>query len=717
MKLVNIGDFTVDVEQHRIFKQQTELAVEPKVIAVLCYLIQQRERFVSLQELHENVWAGRVVTDTAVRRTISKLRALLQDTDTDNPQFIRSGMKRGYQWLVEPVGLPSPANLEQLASPNLATPANQRFSIVAEAENLTLSDKTDSRSLFAVNHPRWIMLASFGVLVIFLLWLLTNSGSETESESVPLAMPYEVLLDIPGLKNNLAVSADGRWLAFIGNLEGTTGLFLIYLQSGAIQRISTPVDDTVMFVEFVKQDEALIYSNWDGSQSALYKQSLIDLSSPPELITTDEFLIIGHFLNLNEQEVLIGASKGSDQPFSYYLYNFEHASWEPFSVSRDASSIDLSARLSPDKRHIGMIRKSARGSLATILIFDANSHELLQQIPLESNPHRIEWQSDEHLIFQRELKSSRMEQLNIHSREIDFFNVQTAKQQVVRNRLGEWFAITSATKQQGRFYKSDLSLKPSLERLFNLPEDTVQLIFSRDEGWFWMVEQKDSQWVLSHFHALSGEKTKFFETKDALAVIQAHQKESYLLLGLNRRLAVLNINTGKLSLLSNTQQHVSLSHSLMVDDVVYFPEERSGRWVINRYDLNLKEQQQVLMNYRFLAPWNEQFIAMDTNGQYWLLSDELSPLKMLPVKVLADVLPSRSMLVENMLFSIFLNTDMHYDFYQLNLSTLEVTHSRYPQAFFHDLGHLSLTTDELLFRKAPLDDSKIVRMPDLKPLP
>ena len=74
-------------------------------------------------------------------------------------------------------------------------------------------------------------------------------------------------------------------------------------------------------------------------------------------------------------------------------------------------------------------------------------------------------------------------------------------------------------------------------------------------------------------------------------------------------------------------------------------------------------------------------------------------------------------MVPLMLFSIFLNTDMHYDFYQLNLSTLEVTHSRYPQAFFHDLGHLSLTTDELLFRKAPLDNSKIVRMPDLKPLP
>ncbi len=77
MDLVNIGDFDVDVKEKRIYNSEGELPVEPKVIDVLCYLIQHSSRYVSLQELHREVWAGRVVTDTAVRRTISKLRTLL----------------------------------------------------------------------------------------------------------------------------------------------------------------------------------------------------------------------------------------------------------------------------------------------------------------------------------------------------------------------------------------------------------------------------------------------------------------------------------------------------------------------------------------------------------------------------------------------------------------------------------------------------------------
>lgn len=101
MDLVNIGDFDVDVKEKRIYNSEGELPVEPKVIDVLCYLIQHSSRYVSLQELHTEVWAGRVVTDTAVRRTISKLRTLLGDTEPESPRYIRSQMKRGYQFIYQ----------------------------------------------------------------------------------------------------------------------------------------------------------------------------------------------------------------------------------------------------------------------------------------------------------------------------------------------------------------------------------------------------------------------------------------------------------------------------------------------------------------------------------------------------------------------------------------------------------------------------------------
>lgn len=68
---------------------------------LLAYLHLHQDRYVSLQELHQQVWPGRVVSDTAVRGTIKKLRNLLGDTNIAEPKYIKSLSKRGYKLVCE----------------------------------------------------------------------------------------------------------------------------------------------------------------------------------------------------------------------------------------------------------------------------------------------------------------------------------------------------------------------------------------------------------------------------------------------------------------------------------------------------------------------------------------------------------------------------------------------------------------------------------------
>lgn len=63
---------------------------------VLDYLLLNTERYVPLQELHDGVWVGRIVTDTAVRRVVSRLRSLIE-VDPSKPEIIKSLPKRGYR--------------------------------------------------------------------------------------------------------------------------------------------------------------------------------------------------------------------------------------------------------------------------------------------------------------------------------------------------------------------------------------------------------------------------------------------------------------------------------------------------------------------------------------------------------------------------------------------------------------------------------------------
>ena len=98
---IQLGDFVFDTAQRQLLRADVVIVLEPKVYDLLCYLLLNPQRFVSLAELHQQVWAGRVVTDTAVRRTISKLRVALGDTDSENPRYLKTQMKLGYQLVCE----------------------------------------------------------------------------------------------------------------------------------------------------------------------------------------------------------------------------------------------------------------------------------------------------------------------------------------------------------------------------------------------------------------------------------------------------------------------------------------------------------------------------------------------------------------------------------------------------------------------------------------
>lgn len=94
--MITLGNFVIDTEEMTMSRDGNTVKLEPKVLEVLLYLSENANRYVSMTELHEKVWAERVVSDAAVRRIIGKLRTLFQD-DHKAPNYIQSLPKRGYK--------------------------------------------------------------------------------------------------------------------------------------------------------------------------------------------------------------------------------------------------------------------------------------------------------------------------------------------------------------------------------------------------------------------------------------------------------------------------------------------------------------------------------------------------------------------------------------------------------------------------------------------
>src|SRR5262245_22734253 len=93
-----IGDFVIDTARYRITSGDAVVPVEPKVFDLLVYLIRERDRVLTREELFEAVWDGRVVSDATLSNHVKSARKELGDSG-ELQQTIQTIRGRGYQFI------------------------------------------------------------------------------------------------------------------------------------------------------------------------------------------------------------------------------------------------------------------------------------------------------------------------------------------------------------------------------------------------------------------------------------------------------------------------------------------------------------------------------------------------------------------------------------------------------------------------------------------
>ena len=73
-------DCVLDMARRELRRAGVPTAVEPQVFDLLVYLIRNRARVVSKDDLLEAVWHGRIVSDSALANRINAARAAIGDS-------------------------------------------------------------------------------------------------------------------------------------------------------------------------------------------------------------------------------------------------------------------------------------------------------------------------------------------------------------------------------------------------------------------------------------------------------------------------------------------------------------------------------------------------------------------------------------------------------------------------------------------------------------
>ncbi len=92
------GDFELDLRLFELRHAREPVAVQPKVLDVLAYLVRNRDRVVSKQDLLANVWPREVVSETALTHAVMEARRAVRD-DGAKQRLIVTVRRRGYRFI------------------------------------------------------------------------------------------------------------------------------------------------------------------------------------------------------------------------------------------------------------------------------------------------------------------------------------------------------------------------------------------------------------------------------------------------------------------------------------------------------------------------------------------------------------------------------------------------------------------------------------------
>jgi len=162
---------TLDTERRELLRDGTAIPVQPQVFDLLVYLLQNRDRVVSKEDLIGLVWAGRTVSDSTFTSRVNAARTAIGDSGRDQ-KLIRTISRKGLRFVgtvQEPANSIRPAwrlPEKSLERPPSGLPLPDRPAIAVlpfnnmsgEREQEYFSDGISEDIITALSKLRWLFV-------------------------------------------------------------------------------------------------------------------------------------------------------------------------------------------------------------------------------------------------------------------------------------------------------------------------------------------------------------------------------------------------------------------------------------------------------------------------------------------------------------------------------------------------------------------------------
>jgi pimeloyl-ACP methyl ester carboxylesterase/DNA-binding winged helix-turn-helix (wHTH) protein len=153
--LFRFGEYSLDTDRRELARSGNLVAVEPQVFDLLVYLISNRERVVSKDDLLAGVWGGRIVSESTLTSRINAARRAVGDSGAEQT-MIRTVARKGLRF-VGAVSESAGQTFERVARPGRVPPElRQQVQFCTASDGVRIAYSTVGEGPPLVKAANWL---------------------------------------------------------------------------------------------------------------------------------------------------------------------------------------------------------------------------------------------------------------------------------------------------------------------------------------------------------------------------------------------------------------------------------------------------------------------------------------------------------------------------------------------------------------------------------
>ena len=683
----SLGAFTIHPNSQSLYKDGQEVTVEPKVFEVLLYLCQNHERYILLHELHESVWKGRVVSDAAVRRSISKLRNLLDDGDK---QYIKSVHKRGYKLdcFVQPLEDDSPPTTnEHYANKHKSTDEQKNTSLLG--------------SFWLKASLIFIVICIIGIL----LWLfLKTSPSSADSGS------QVKLLEFPGEKAHAILNKDGSILAFAGKVIGSQGfqLFVSNPKNGEVRQL-TSKENNVIGVGISVDQKFVLFIDMTLGNSSIKRLPINGSVETAEVLLQDHYLISDLAIDPNNKGFYFSGLKTKNNSSQIYYFDYSGKKISNITSGYRSDVHDYKVAVSKDGNLLAVSTVSGGGEEHKITIYNSQNRNVVKRLFHNRAIFYLSWMNNDRLLA--------LDKKNIFEISLSTGN----KQNIVKNELGKIISIAAIDENKVLILKESPSESLFMEvsiptfditsqRMITKSQGLIReaLYFTDDDSILFNKSQGNEN-IASVKNMKDSSEQILLKTVTSMNVIDVSSNGTYVLLKLAGTLALLNKDSSEINYIAGGSKFVSIDATFSTDsEHVFFGEKIQDGWIIKQFNVSTQEESVLFRGYKSIRQIAGGYLMIDENDKVFRFDSSKNQTLALDIDVTIDENTRWFVRQEYIYWSQF---DGKSSFFHLfNMATNEIASIQFGASQIDSRFDVNKKGTKALLRNSRLSETNILEL-------